>query len=397
MDQTTRFEYLLSRVKAGSATEAEALELSQMLQRPGLEDSLKAIWDNLPQATNPISPESRKQILANILASETPVIPINRYSRSRKLKAALAIAASLLLILFAGNWFFLRNANEKSNQGLSVATSKLPSTEIIPGGTRAELILGDGRAVNLDSVQNGTIAIQGNADVKNVNGRIIYVTGNEERTAPSTTYNTLRTPKGGFYQLTLSDGTKLWLNAASSLRYPVAFNDKERTVELKGEAYFEVAKDASRPFRVQVNDMAVEVKGTHFNVMAYDNENSVKTTLLEGSVQVSGTGYNALLQPGQQAKLTANNQLEVLDEVNTEQVVAWKNGYFHFDRAGLEVLMRQIERWYDVSVHYEGKIQQRSFGGKISRSSKIQDVLKILELSRVSFRIEGKNIIVSNK
>ena len=397
MDQTTRFEYLLSRVKTGSATEVEAVELSQMLQHPGLEESLKEIWDNQPHDTNPILPESRKQILAKILASETPVIPINKYSRTRKLIAAVGIAASLLLILFAGNWFFLQNEKEKSGQGLSVAASKLPSTEILPGSNRAELILDDGSAVNLDSVQNGTIAFQGNADVKNVNGRIIYVTGNRERMAPSTTYNTLRTPKGGFYQLTLSDGTKLWLNAASSLRYPVAFTDKDRTVELKGEAYFEVAKDASRPFRVKVNDMAVEVKGTHFNVMAYDNETSVKTTLLEGSVQVSGTGYNALLRPGQQAKLTANNKLEILDDVNTEQVVAWKNGYFHFDRAGLEVLMRQIERWYDVDVVYEGRIQQRSFGGKISRSSNIQDVLKILELSKVSFRIQDKKIIVSSR
>ncbi len=407
MNQTNRFQYLLGCIKAGTATEAETQEFLGLLERSETDETLRAIWEGLSEKTGPLTKVSQQQILQNIMAAEKDntsssgsvhqSIPLNNHSGTRKLKYALAIAASFLLVLFAGNYFLSPNKQRAVTGNLSVDTYQHHPDEIVPGSNRAELVLADGSTVNLDSVQNGNIAIQGDVDVRNVNGQILYIPVGKQQIPATASFNTLRTPKGGSYQLTLADGTKLWLNAASTLRYPVAFNEKERIVELKGEAYFEVAKDVSRPFRVQVNDMTVEVKGTHFNIMAYDNEAAVKTTLIEGSVAIRGEGYNTLLRPGQEAKLTPDNKLQVFDGVNVEQVMAWKNGYFHFDRAGLEVLMRQIERWYDVNVVYEGTIQQRSFGGKISRSSNINDVLKILELSKVTFRIENKTIIVSNK
>lgn len=398
MDQTTRFEYLLDRFKNGNCSEAETQELLQMLRDPAFDASLNKIWQNFRDAPSPLSTQTSQEILQNILSSETyqKKAVIHQPGRMRRVVQVFAVAASLVIILFSVTYFLLKKSPTPHRAGI-VASTKPPVNRIVPGSQRAELILEDGSTVNLDSAENGNIAFQGSVNVKNINGRIEYVPGKHKQPQLSAKFNTLRTPKGGFYQLTLSDGTKLWLNAASSLRYPVAFDGKERVVELKGEGYFEVAKDAARPFRVLVNDMSVEVKGTHFNVMAYENETAVKTTLLEGSVSVTGAGHSALLNPGQQAELSSHNQLKVISDVNLDQVIAWKNGYFHFDRAGLEVLMRQIERWYDVDVQYVGKIQQRSFGGKISRSSNIRDVLKILELSKVSFRIENKNIIVSHQ
>ena len=212
-----------------------------------------------------------------------------------------------------------------------------------------------------------------------------------------TTYNTLSTPRGGQYMLTLEDGTKVWLNAASSIKYPSAFSAGERTVELTGEAYFEVAKDAGRPFAVKVNGMAVNVLGTHFNVMAYGNEEATAVTLLEGAVNVTKDKDKVSLRPGQQALLKTGGALKVINNVNLEETVAWKNGYFQLDHTKLAVLMRQVERWYNVDVVYEGKIPNRQFGGKIYRNSDIKDVIKILEVSKVYSRTEGDKIIILDK
>ena len=400
MDQTTRFNYLVNCFKTGTATQAELEEFRHLLHKPDSKDSaeidqsLKNLWTSVANNPDLLPDETSKRILDRIISPKIPSIPWQKNKR-KVLYLGLTAAAAVLIFIFAGNRIF--QTKPEPNITETAVASKKSVSQIVPGSTRAELILGDGSTVSLDSIQNGDIVSQENVSVKNINGRIVYTSGTGPASGKSLSYNTLRTPKGGFYQLTLSDGTKLWLNAASSLRYPVAFIGKERTVELNGEAYFEVAKDATRPFHVLVNGMNIEVLGTHFNVMAYDNEKSIKTTLLEGSVKIQGGESSAMLRPGQQARLEPGNRMEVLNNVNTDDVIAWKNGFFQLDRAGLDVLMRQIERWYDVDVVFEGAIQERTFGGKISRSKNIEDVFKILELSNVRFRIEDKKIIVSNK
>lgn len=400
MDNNTRFSYLLQCFQSGSATAAELEELEMLFKNPASRDqitedpSLLDRWNRIDPDDKILDDKTGRRILSDILSTATPVVAFNSSKKKNQIKTFTAAAAAVLLIV-AASWLLWPDGTAPA-PAVSIVEPVIPQV-IVPGTNKAELILGDGSAVSLDSTLNGQIAAQGNVLVQNIDGRIVY-TGNTGIDKPvPVTYNTLRTPKGGFYQLTLSDGTRLWLNAASSLRFPVSFATTDRTVHLDGEAYFEVAKDAKRPFRVLVNGMHVEVLGTHFDIMAYANEGAVRTTLLEGSVKVKAENKEAMLVPGQQAKYHQGNQFEILNGVNTEEVVAWKNGYFQFERVGLEVLMREIERWYDVEVVYEGLVQPRAFGGKIARSSNIRDVLRILELSKVQFRIENKKIIVSSK
>ncbi len=256
-----------------------------------------------------------------------------------------------------------------------------------PGGNKAVLYLAGGQAITLDTAGNGAIASQGNVQViKLDSGQLAYQGAGAQG---EVAYNTLATPRGGQFRIILPDGSSVWLNAASSCDSP-AFNGKEREVELRGEAYFEIAKNADKPFRVKVKDMTVQVLGTHFNVMAYDDEASVRTTLLEGAVQVKQGTHSLAMRPGQQVSAHPAGNMTLQDGVDVDEVVAWKNGYFHFNRESLQGVMRQIGRWYDAEITYEGNLPDREFGGKIARSSSVKEVLSILELSNVHYRIEGK-------
>lgn len=303
-----------------------------------------------------------------------------------------AAAAALVIGLATGAAFLLYDRQGKMPL---VAEHPKPLHHVVPGGNKAMLTLADGSQITLDSAGNGAIASQGNMQViKLNNGQLAYNALNSAKDARVTTYNTLSTPRGGQFQIILPDGTKVWLNAASSLRYPTSFAGKDRKVQLTGEAYFEVAKMNGMPFSVGVKDMEVQVLGTHFNVMAYHDETSIRTTLLEGAVRISHHARLTDLHPGQQARLQASGEMRVLDDVDVEETVAWKNGYFQFNRESIAGVMRQISRWYDADIAYEGKLPEREFGGKIARNSSIDDVLKILELSNVHFRVEGKKIVV---
>jgi transmembrane sensor len=192
----------------------------------------------------------------------------------------------------------------------------------------------------------------------------------------------------------LSDGSKIWLNSASSIRFPVAFNGSERVVEITGEAYFEVAKNPSKPFKVRLNGMEIEVLGTHFNINGYTDEPSIKTTLLEGSLRVTKGNAGVLLTPGQQARLIANGNIELIKNANTEEAVSWIDGYFNFKNASLQTVMRQLSRWYDMDVDFEDKQAQQYFTGDIDKSYNLTQVMKILERSQVRCRIVGKKIVV---
>ena len=302
------------------------------------------------------------------------------------------VAAAVFLLIAGSIVYYFLQPHQRSD--LANQTPAASKNELVPGTNKAILTLSNNSIVILDDAHNGKVAQQGNAVVtKLANGQLVYQSMDER--SGETVYNTLTTPRGGQFKLTLPDGSDVWLNAASSITYPTAFTGNERKVEITGEAYFEIAHDANKPFKVGLNGMEVKVLGTHFNINGYNDESNVKTTLLEGSISLSKGNATTMLRPGQQALLAGNGKLNVIGQVDVEQVIAWKNGYFSFNRSDLRSVMRQIARWYDVDIKYEGKIPERQFGGKIDRNSKASEVLKVLEESKVHFRIEDKNIIVT--
>jgi ferric-dicitrate binding protein FerR (iron transport regulator) len=265
---------------------------------------------------------------------------------------------------------------------------------VVPGKDRAILTLADGSVIDLDSAGAGRLAQQGNTGIRIRSGKIIYVPGKAGKA--EIVYNTVATPRGGQYQVVLPDGTKAWLNATSSIKFPVAFAGNSRTVELSGEVYLEVARDPARPFIAKVKDVEVEVLGTHFNVMAYGEEEKIATTLLEGSINVSKGGEKHSVAPGQQAVWKKDGDFHLNNDVDMEEVVAWKNGKFHFNNADIRTIMRQIARWYDVDVEYENVAAETRLGGVVSRKEDIRQLLDYFEMAgKVRFRVEGKKIIVS--
>lgn len=324
----------------------------------------------------------------NTKSEKTPVRKIP--SKLRPLYRNWWVAAAVLMFIVFGLWFVV--GRDRSGKPPIAATPVLQN-DIAPGGDKAILTLADGSKVILDTADNGAITKQGSVTVIKLNGQLAY--NKEGISSTDVLYNTITTPRGGQYQLVLADGTKVWLNAASSLRFPTAFVGKERKVELTGEGYFEVEHDASKPFHVMVNDMDVQVLGTHFNINSYSDEPAVKTTLLEGRVMIKKNENLVYLNPGQQAILQpGQDNIQVAYDVDVEEVTAWKNGLFIFNKAPLEDVMRQIGRWYNVDVVYLGNIPQDRFSGTISRNTNLSEVFKILEYSNVRFKVEGNTLTV---
>ncbi|MEO6188801.1 MAG: FecR domain-containing protein [Ginsengibacter sp.] len=304
------------------------------------------------------------------------------------------VAAAISFLIFSTSIFFLLNRKKSSSTVNSIVNVSV-NQDVVPGGNRAMITLEDGSQIILDSTANGTISQQGNTKViKLSNGEIVYKQKDNNRS--KVFINTMTTPRGGQYQLTLADGTKVWMNAASSISYPTAFIDSERKVKITGEVYFEVAKNDKQPFHVIINNQAeVRVLGTHFNVSAYADDGSAIITLMEGSVRIKNNKEEQMLKPGQQAEI--NNSIKVKNNADIDLVMAWKNGYFSFSNTDLPMVMKQLARWYDVDVVYEGMKPDMKFWGGISMNSNLSQVLKILEESKVNFRIESKKIIVLSK
>ena len=304
-----------------------------------------------------------------------------------------AVAASVLL-LFGVGFFYLSKKNTPSL--VKTVPVKVMENDLLPGGNKAILTLGNGRQIVLDSSQNGNLANQGNSTVTKLNdGRIAYKDVNEKPT--DIVYNTISTPRGGQYQVDLADGSKVWLNAASSLRFPTRFSGGERKVEITGEVYFEIAKKEGVPFEVILgNGSKVQVLGTHFNVMSYADEASIETTLLEGSVKFIHKEKSMVIKPGQQVVLNeTTSAMSVNDKVDMDAVMAWKNGKFYFRNSDIESVMKQLSRWYDVDVEYRGKVDKK-FEGSVSRNISASNIFKILEATGgVNFKIDGKKILVS--
>ena len=327
----------------------------------------------------------------------------DRYNPSFYYLKSISIAAIILLFISTGLYFYSNRMISEPEQFTEIDVRN----DILPGYNKAILTLADGSKISLDDAANGLLASQGNiAITKTENGQIVYEKNNVDKSkfiSHRSAINTIQTPKGGKYQIRLPDGSKVWLNSASTLIYPTTFAGNERKVQLKGEAYFEIAPNKNVPFRVESDNQIVEVLGTHFNINSYDDEDYVKTTLLEGSVKVilssnpNEISKTKLLKPGEQS-LTKSSQSGIrIENADTEKAVAWKNGYFKFRNTPIKEIMREIERWYDVELIYEGKIPSDEFTGFISNDVKISAVLKIMEESGgVKFSVKGKKLKVKS-
>jgi transmembrane sensor len=417
---------ILNRYSAGECSAAEKHLVDAWYEK--LVNTGELQWNEDEKALLQATIEAR--LLQSISQNEMPAAP-----RIRFIKRSYWWAAAAVLIMLAAGAYIL---NKQDKQPTIVKTKTPVPGDVAPGGDKAVLTLANGSSIVLDNAADGTLAQQGNANVVKLNdGQLLYKPG-EGKTGDSLsidhrvrqladsplTYNTLSTPRGGQYQLVLPDGSKVWLNAASSITFPTAFTGKDRSVKITGEAYFEVAHNSKMPFKVEKGNMVVEVLGTHFNVNAYEDEDAIKTTLLEGKVKVSvleelnnqsansnqknhkprptgssgraQTKNQKLLAPGEQAVATAHSLLTIDHSPNLELVMAWKNGLFHFESVDIKTVMRQLSRWYDVDIVYKGTtVKNDPLFVEISRNTNLSDVLKALEVSgSARFSIEGKKIIV---
>jgi ferric-dicitrate binding protein FerR (iron transport regulator) len=384
---------LFDRYMQKTATPAEKEELLRLLADPAYEASFREINDTyheIPSRQVVVDPETTEAVW-QALRTGIPVVqpPVRHISRRR-----WWAAAAVLLLVGAGIVLWQQRSAPSDTAAVPVVHT------IKAGAAGAVLTLANGQTVVLDSLGSGVIARENGANVLLKNGQLTYDTMGIISMPDSkdmATYNTMTTPRGRQFQLVLPDGTKVWLNAASSVRYPTAFTGKERKVVITGEAYFEVAADALKPFLVSVdNKTDIQVLGTHFNVNAYKDEPAVKTTLLQGSVRVVPKGAApVLLHPDEECVLQADGA--VVNKVEVETAVAWINGMFYFKSADLQMVLRQIARWYDVDIKYDGKVNAR-FSGSMYRSENIEELLKIIEFtSNVKCTINQKTITVSPK
>jgi transmembrane sensor len=384
-----RLPYLFDRYMNGTSTEREDIELCTYIlaseHAAAFEQLEKQYWEKANLNTAVIKDGEAEKFLIKIF---------NHTPRKAKLFSLgrVAVAASLLIAVATGGYFLFFDKPSKPDE---IVKTKEPAKDVeAPKASKAIITLADGSQIFIDSLNT---FMQGNVQVsKTADGKIVY-----NGSAKEVIYNTLINPRGSkVINMRLADGTHLWLNAGSSVTYPVTFVGNERKVSITGEAYFEVVASANpsegggalRSFIVQNGDMQVRVLGTHFNVNAYDDEDEIKVTLLEGSVEVENKNSKLRIKPGQQAQVSS--MIKVASDVDVEQVMAWKNGLFDFNKTEIGEIMRQLERWYDMQVEYPQGKPGITLTGNISRNINASKVLQMLEMSGVHFRIEGKKIIV---
>ena len=381
--QINHYANLLERYSNNTLTPDEFIELKQYFNTSD-EVVLKSSIDNAlkdKSFTDYSDASKADELFGNIIYSAKQAESFVK----RKKRIWFAAAAVIAVIVSVGSLYYSTIGTSKDN-----ITTLTPEKDILPGSNKAVLTLANGAKVVLNNAGNGVVAKEGSVNLIKQGGELSYLSLSKPTTSVS--YNTVSTPNGGMYELVLSDGTKVWLDAASSLKYPTSFVGSERKVELTGEAYFEVVHNAKMPFRVVVNKVTVEDIGTHFNINAYPEESAIKTTLVEGAVKVSSGNVAELLAPGKMASF--HKSAFTLTDADIEQELAWKNGYFIFNKTGVEAMMRQLSRWYDVTVSYNGKVPDNVFVGQIKREETLVGALKILELSGMHFRIEGRQLIV---
>jgi len=419
MQNPVRFQELLNEYvddKTGPEGRGELLGMVKLGEFQGLLEQHISATFNAEHLDGPVlSTWQKEKILQNIFAEARLAAPVIAMEPKKRFTIwRWAAAAAILVTVTVGTGIYFRShrsvqlaATTPENKGIS------PHDEaIIPGGYKATLTLADASVVALDGA-NGNAWAQGNTRVSNMNGQELVYSKQAGNTTNdnSIVYNKVSTPRGGQYRIVLPDGSKVWLNAASTLRFPIAFAGKERNVLLTGEAYFEVNSHPAGngghnvPFTVSINDTKVTVLGTHFNVMAYDDETALRTTLLEGAVKISSGRVSSLLKPGQQAQIqssaTGLGSPAAISVTKTDvnSAVAWKTGFFDFEGTDFPTVMRQIARWYNVAVVYENAaLPAKQFGGKISRESTIADLVKILETNGIHVKVEARTrkIVVYN-
>lgn len=376
----------------------------ELLELPDNERMVKLAMDKVMERTEPdlkMPADTAVFILQQIVGADkrkTIAAKVKRFASGTwgRVAAAAVIIAIVTTIVYT-----VSTGGHKEKQ-MRIATVE---DVIHPGEDKALLTLADGSVVYLNEMPDGALQ-QGDYTIKK-EGSVLQCNAGSAGSGISSAgaFNILSTPRGGQFQLVLPDGSKVWLNAESSLKFPVVFDKRLREVELTGEAYFEIKSVVSQngkvkmPFDVVVNlplgkQAKVHVLGTHFNVNAYNNEVAMNTTLIEGAVNVSEGGQHVALRPGQQARIAGEGSLKVVAHADTEKAVAWKNGLFHFDDVDVATIMRQISRWYDVEIVYAGNVPARHFVGKIRRSAELSEVLEILRLSDIGFKVNGKTIIV---
>lgn len=399
MSMTTieRLGYLLRRYSAGQITYSEIEELSDFLVEGQFDGDIKEILERMLYEASPmegydfvkLNESVYKKIRNN--SGRTKVLWIGR----RRLLSKVSIAAALLISIFAGGYYVVQSVIIEPTF-IRSSPGKLIERDVAPGRDKAILTLSDGTEIVLDTAAQGRFTEYESLKVLKIDaGRISYKQ-DKESGEKVIEYNTVSTPRGGQYLVELSDGTKVWLNSASSLRFPTVFVEGGRNVELSGEAYFEVTKNEKYPFSVRAKEIEILVLGTHFNVNSYDDEGTIKTTLLQGSIRekIIGGDHSVTIVPGQQVEVGLDKVMRVVDGVDLIQVVAWQSGLFEFNNCDLFTIMRQISRWYDVDVVYEGKPGDTKFGGGISKNLPLSNVLQLLQENGVKFQLEGKILTV---
>lgn len=391
-----RFTYLFDRYYNRTATPKEIDEFLALVEQTDdvvLEQHLSASFKNLAFEPSILAHEKTEAIRQQILksdASKMAILPV--YDKKRwHIRWFAGISAAM--ILFFSCWICIHFNNLPRTA--SKLSKRIDKPDILPGGNKAYLTLSDGSKVVLDSIKPGTIARQGNIEIyKDAAGKLTYSAPKQsQNTHHSTALNTLNTPTGGQYMLILADGTKVWLNAASSLQFPVSFSGPNRNVTLTGEAYFEVSKNANQPFLVKCGETSVKVLGTHFNIMAYENEAIKKTTLLEGAIEISNSTNRFRVKPGEQVQLSQHH-LSPPKRIDTTQETAWKNGFFDFRDANVDYILRQVSRWYGVDIKYAAGIPKGLYTGRISRAVKISKLLEMLQYTGFKYKLVDNTIIV---
>jgi transmembrane sensor len=407
---------LIQKCISGEATLEDRLKLIELAgdnsHKTIFENSLDRIWEEVK--VQPVFRDAEQERLLEYILAKEPTTANKETDRDLSiahpiihrvhfLKTAwFRYAAAIILIVGLGTAAYLWNTGKKDDQSLANGNKQLQA-DIPPGGEKAILTLADGSKIILDSAANGSLAQQGNAQVvKLANGQIAYnLKGLAEG---AVMMNTMSTPNGGQYRLTLPDGTKVWLNAASSITYPAVFVGKQRNVKIEGEVYFEVAKNKQKPFIIDIDGKStVQVLGTSFNINSYENEADIKTTLVEGSIKLFGAGTSgsraqfAILKPGQQAIVASSASISVISNADTEKALAWKKGWFNFNGLDLKAVMRQLERWYDIKVQYEGNIPEVRFRGEMDKGVSLSEILNIFSSLdfQIKARLEGRTLIIS--
>src|SRR5215217_528273 len=396
-----RISYLYRQYLGKSLSEKELAELRDLLQQPGYAQNFEGVldghWESLGTAQlAPVPDDIKERIYRSVIGHEQQVgedwmqeQPAAAGVKARRLWYSIAAVASIAVIIM-GVWFF----NSRYSSNVTQDTELAYHNDVAPGKNGATLTLANGQRIAINDALTGNIASQSGVKIsKTADGELIYDITAAEKGA--TAYNTLATTRGEQIRLRLPDGSLVFLNAASSLKYPTSFaNMNERSVELNGEGYFEVAKDKAHPFIVQTDRQKVEVLGTHFNINSYADEAGTRTTLVEGSVRVSVNGHKEVLKPSQQS-LLYDGAIKV-QPANVEEVVAWKNGDFVFNGEPLQDIMRKLSRWYNIDVVYKGDVANELYTAKISRNKNISEVIQLLEQAEsVHFKIEGRRVIVT--